>query len=338
VYLITSDLHFTDNPKDQYRFDLFPWLKEQAARYGCSYLFILGDITDKKDKHSSKLTNKIIDCLTDLSKNLKIFILFGNHDGLDSNLPFFKFLNKIPNIKFIFDIKRCMSINEETFMFLPHTRDPQGEWKDLDFSEADYIFMHQTFTGALASTKKRLDGMHQNYLRDAKGVIISGDIHVPQQLGKVTYVGSPYNIHFGDEFEPRILMIRDGDISNLHFPCLKKHTVVISSPGELSSKSGLEPRDQVKIRLNLDSENLVEWTNYRKEVMKICDEMNLDLYGIELIEDKGETQTGIKCSVNIKNWTKLEVFDRFCEDESVDSYTVDIGREILDEVPQTQVH
>lgn len=337
MYLVTSDLHFTDNPKDQYRFDLFPWLKEKAERYDCKYLFILGDLTDKKDKHSSRLTNKIIDCLTDLSKNLKIFILCGNHDYVDPSLPFFKFLNKIPNVKFVFDIKRCMSINEETFMFLPHTRDPQEDWKDLDFSEADYIFMHQTFNGALASTKKRLDGFHQNYLRDAKGEVVSGDIHVPQQLGKVTYVGSPYHIHFGDEFEPRVLMIKDKSISNLSFPCLRKHTVVISSPEELSEKSNLEPQDQVKIRLHLNSENLVEWTNYRKEIIKICNEMNLDLYGIELLEDKKETQTKIKHSTSIKNWTKLEVFNRFCEDESVDSYTIDIGREILDEVQQSKI-
>lgn len=31
--LLTSDLHLTDRDRDEYRWGLFPWLKEQIAVY-----------------------------------------------------------------------------------------------------------------------------------------------------------------------------------------------------------------------------------------------------------------------------------------------------------------
>ncbi|HWY34909.1 MAG TPA: hypothetical protein VNX68_09695, partial [Nitrosopumilaceae archaeon] len=66
--LITSDLHLTDKDRDEYRWGLFPWLKQQIISYKPTTLLFLGDTTDAKDRHSAKLTNRIVDCFTDLAK------------------------------------------------------------------------------------------------------------------------------------------------------------------------------------------------------------------------------------------------------------------------------
>lgn len=46
--IMISDLHLTDSPRDEYRWGLFPWLREQIKVYKIEHLLILGDITDRK--------------------------------------------------------------------------------------------------------------------------------------------------------------------------------------------------------------------------------------------------------------------------------------------------
>jgi UDP-2,3-diacylglucosamine pyrophosphatase LpxH len=56
--IITSDLHLTDRPQDEYRWGIFPWLVNQSKELEVENLFILGDLTDFKDKHSAKIILK----------------------------------------------------------------------------------------------------------------------------------------------------------------------------------------------------------------------------------------------------------------------------------------
>ena len=93
--LVISDLHLTDNNLDSYRWKIFDVLVELCNKYNVKELIILGDITEKKNDHSSELVNKILDNFYYLCQKTKLCnlnILCGNHDYIDSNTPFFKFL------------------------------------------------------------------------------------------------------------------------------------------------------------------------------------------------------------------------------------------------------
>ena len=59
MILVIGDLHLTDQPKDAYRFGIFKWIKKQIEKHQPEYTVILGDLTDKKDKHSAGLVNRI---------------------------------------------------------------------------------------------------------------------------------------------------------------------------------------------------------------------------------------------------------------------------------------
>ena len=82
---LTSDIHLTESPTDEYRWKLFDWINEFAF----DELIICGDLTNNKDHHSAKLTNRLHRSISIIAKDVKeIIIVKGNHDYYSSYLPF----------------------------------------------------------------------------------------------------------------------------------------------------------------------------------------------------------------------------------------------------------
>src|SRR3974390_2270860 len=138
-WLITSDIHLSDRPRDSYRFGLFKWLVQQQRQHNTTPTFILGDLTHEKDNHSSLLVNRAIDEMTQLKP--PVYILRGNHDGIDPNNPYFGFLSCIDGFEFVgIPTARNFGVS-----LIPHYR------RQADFDEAlegvnpgCAIMVHQT--------------------------------------------------------------------------------------------------------------------------------------------------------------------------------------------------
>lgn len=276
--IFTTDLHFTDNPREAYRFDIFKILEALIKSRGLSYCFLLGDLTDRTDNHSSFLVNTLIQHLSSLSKCCKIFILRGNHDCVDEKLPFFQFLKEIPNIHYFSEPEKIL-LDGTKILMLPHSRNPVEEWKELKLSQADIIFMHQTVARAISENGQTLKGMAEEWFTDCRE-IYSGDVHVPQRIGNLLYVGSPYHVHFGDHFNP-VVRVRhtDGHIEDISPNLKSRHMWNLLSLNEL----GLTPYkagDQVKIRLNIPSTEWGNWLQIKTSVRAKCDEMGVELLDI----------------------------------------------------------
>ena len=79
-WLLSADLHLSDRARDSHRFGLFPWLKKQQQKNKVDATFLLGDLTQEKDRHSSALVNRIVEELLTLTP--PVYVLRGNHDGL----------------------------------------------------------------------------------------------------------------------------------------------------------------------------------------------------------------------------------------------------------------
>lgn len=225
--LLTSDVHFTTAPRDSYRWGLFPWLKETIEKHKVTTLVINGDLTEAKDRHPSALVNSLVSWVAVLASMCDVVINKGNHDGLDLSQPFFGFLKDIPGVIFVTDPAE-VDLPLGKALFLPNTPDPEAEWKDLraGFNNYSAIFCHQTFQGCVRDNGTKSDeGAALSLFKGYRGKVYSGDIHVPQKLGPVTYIGAPYRIRFGDTFEPRCLLLEGSSEKNLHFPCLKKWVI-----------------------------------------------------------------------------------------------------------------
>ena len=266
--LLISDLHLTANPDDEYRWTLFEWLIETIGHEDVKTVVILGDLTDAKDFHSATLVNRVVENLVALTRpGVQVTVLQGNHDYLKSGHTFFGFANNIPNIRFITKIgDDCVdSVTGPNCFYLPHTKTPAKDWAGLDFSHYSYVFMHQTISGAVASNGQEMDGEEMpDFTAKGGPKVYSGDIHVPQVIKGVEYVGSPYHVHFGDNFKPRaVLLDRRNRPVDLHFKSPRRLGIKVTSFAQLKSYE-LDDGDQVKLTVKLSPAEASGWLALRR--------------------------------------------------------------------------
>lgn len=286
MILFTADLHFTDLPRDEHRWALLPWLKEQARKQNVATIILGGDLTDAKNCHSADLTNRLVDGLRDLARACEVIIIRGNHDYIDPATPFFGFMDGEKNLAFI---KEPTYLQDIRTWLLPNTRDYQTDWKGLDFNKAEYIFCHQTFDGAISEMNDHaLTGIPPSVFGKTKAQIYSGDIHKAQRLTKqIVYVGSPYKVRFGESHTPRVLLIRDdGTTKDLHFPTKNKLTVDLQGTEPLADSAAweiLKAGDQVKVRVHMPRTAYAEWPAIKRNIIAEAAEMGLELTGPELL-------------------------------------------------------
>ncbi len=276
--LITSDLHFTDKPREEFRWGIFQWLKNRVSETKCDEVLILGDATDAKDRHSSKLVNRMCEELFKLSNQCPVVWLAGNHDFFsDADESFFRFLHTVETLTFITKPTLVkMSIGSAYFV-------PAGVKWDFGIPEVDYLFTHATFSGAKAENGRTLTGVDPKVLSGFKGKVLSGDIHTPQKLygGLVEYCGAPYHTRFGDEYDPRVLFVaNNGTTKDLHFPAPYKRVLTITEPDHLLDEK-VEKGDHVKVRCLLRRADYDKWRDYQKEIRRVADQQGWVLCGSE---------------------------------------------------------
>jgi hypothetical protein len=168
-------------------------------------------------------------------------------------------------------------------LFLPHTKTPIKDWGGLFFGNFTYVFMHQTAPGSIASNGQEMQGEALPSLSEDGGPkIYSGDIHVPQTIGSIEYIGSPYHVHFGDRFTPRCILIdKRGRAENLYFPTISRVTVTVSSMQELHAQK-LAEGDQIKLRFNLSDADKHQWFAIRRAASDWLKSKHVDVHGVEL--------------------------------------------------------
>ena len=265
--LLLSDLHLNDSLETEYRWEIFNFIKHlrlnEETPNAFKNIFILGDLTDQKDRHSGKLVNRIIDHFVELSKHHRIYILRGNHDGLDPEWPYFRFLNHFENIFFIKDTAKITIDGSVPLHFYAH-----GYSSQFVPNPDGISFFHETFRGVVYKTGQVADGEHLTS-PEFEALCFSGDIHEPQQVGDVIYVGSQYHTRFGDEFNPRAILldIISRDYRSIPVNIGKKITLTVNSPEEFIEKIATHPSDMVRIQIpdNKEATKLFQYISASKK-------------------------------------------------------------------------
>jgi len=340
MWLIASDLHLTDAERDKHRLGIFRFLAEQGKRYGVTEILLLGDITDRKDNHPGRLVNSVVTEILDLVKVAPVHILQGNHDYANIDGATFRWFQLLDDLgvkvryydeptvvplESRLDVRDCL--------FFPFQRDKTkfteiaAQYSDWDFCA---VFFHQTFTGAETSTGLLLPGVPVSAVDrwTQKGVrMFSGDIHVPQKVGGVEYIGSPYQINFGDKFEGRVVLYdpHTSTKRDLKYPCTRKHTIELTSPDELSTHQ-IARGDQVKIRLYLTASQQAEWAERSREIEQAVRNIGAELFGVEvrLKEEDTPQASGEESTFSASDYQG--VFDSYCKSASVPDEYVEVGK------------
>lgn len=328
--LLCTDLHLSDKPRDRYRFDFIPHLAKQVRAEKANGIVILGDITERKDNHSALLTNSIIASLRILAAECPVYIIKGNHDYQSNpNLPFFKFLNHIKGIMFI-----TKPVYHHGLLFVPHLTDV-NEWRNLyrlvPDAPLDSVFIHQTVSGAISESGQRLDGFPLKPLKRLKCKVFGGDIHKPQTLEPVIYIGPPYHIRFGDNFTPRYLLLDTAKqiYKEFHFTCPRKWMFIIRDVDELDNKD-IREGDQVKVKLELTREEVTDWAVMKADVVKAISDRGAECFGVELkVWKQSEVKPRDQRRSNEGSRDPSEIVRNFSKREKLSSTIRDVGLELL---------
>lgn len=285
-FLVVGDPHLTARAQDEYRWDLFRWLRVQIKHHKPDAVIILGDLTDKKDNHSSLLVNRLVRELRRLG--IDIYILEGNHDYIDPQHPFFGFLSDIPNIHFIKEPTRIDAGGGMTALLLPHTRDTVVDWKKWRKEPTDVVaFMHQTVKYAKASNGQEMtEGVLDRHAMKryfGQMLVVSGDIHVPQRVSKTIYVGTPYPVHFGDNFKCRVMLWDNGDYTFIHRHTISRWSLRVTSLDEVKA-IGMTTGDHAKIIVALPRSAFHTAAEVKKSIQDYCAKAEVTIYGLKLVE------------------------------------------------------
>lgn len=340
-FVLTGDLHLTESAKHAARWGVFKFLETVAREQEVGAVLINGDIADAKDRHPAKMVNRLVDAIRDLAESVEVVISMGNHCYLDPKNPFFGFLEHVhPRVRYV-RTPKALRIGGLRTLVLPHTRSPvQGgvlSFPSLRPSTGEYdaICLHQTLNGCQASNGQVLEGLQPSRF-DPEHVgaafVFSGDIHKPQRVGNVEYVGSPYQVAFGDEFVGRVLVVFQDqwiDVPNVSAP--RKHTVSIDFQ-EVDGKwdEQVYAGDGCRVVLRLLANEVHEAALARKEILarlrsKGCVDASVRFDVIRVGSNRKRRPVFDEGS----SWDNPTVFDRYCDAHNVEDDLRVIGRERL---------
>jgi predicted phosphodiesterase len=321
--LITADIHLNDNLRDFHRISFLRTFRDICRTHRADIAIVLGDITDKKDNHGSWLVNQVADHfyrLAGICQN--VIVLRGNHDYLSPEFPFYRFLQRIDGVSWINTPTEGQLLSTAIrkalgrTLWLPHTDNPQRDWKGLDTKAFELIFTHQTFKGATAGFGRKLEGIDPEELLPGNAVIVSGDIHVPQNLGRVRYVGAPYTVNFGDSYEPRVLLLEGNKMTSIKCTGPQKRLVEAQSLDEFKIRCDkvANTRDLIKARITVD--NLGSWPAIKESIKSWCDKHGLVAHTIQPIllpsthmKERATADTQRSDQQRLKDYGKLRNMD-----------------------------
>jgi DNA repair exonuclease SbcCD nuclease subunit len=185
---------------------------------GLDTIVQLGDFFDNRKTINIKLFNDILDkfCKVVDEKGFKFYSLIGNHDIYYSSTLEVNLVNIIeriyPNSFKFFDEVSTVKLGSYTYKFFPWLIDKKIEEKDLE--GADVIFGHfeiKDFEMVKGHVNQTSD-LDSKFFKKAKKLkrVVSGHYHVQSSDGFIMYVGTPYQLNWGDYRTRRGFFVFEG--------------------------------------------------------------------------------------------------------------------------------
>lgn len=205
---ITADLHLTTQETNPERYQAFADILDQCGKSGIEVLVIAGDLFEKNFKNFSDFEST---CRKHAKKELKIFIIPGNHD---SELV----SSAITNGQVTVIEEPTIESFDSEFLFLvvPYAeKTNMGEqiapFKDKLPLEKWILISHGDWIGGVQPSDSYEQGVYMpisnaDIAKYAPFQIFLGHIHLPSDSGKVHYVGSPCPIKSTETGQRRFII------------------------------------------------------------------------------------------------------------------------------------
>lgn len=307
VAVLISDIHFNLKTREVAGAALRMALIE-AEKHNVP-LILGGDTHDTK----AILRGECIKTIVSILKNAKVpvKVLVGNHDKIHekSNEHALEFLR--PYVDLI-DSTRVMDAHfRETIGFIPYQSTNEAFLEELSqFRKGSLVICHQGFKGAYMGEYTKDDSSV-----DCKKVedyrIISGHYHRHQNIGTVTYIGTPYTITFAEANDgPKGYVILNSDRSIEQVPInLRRHVIMERTIENLYDKmfESTLKEDLIWLKVRGPSVEL-DKINKRNVGIKIIGHQNFKLDKISTDVENVELDTS--------NLTDEQILDGMIEQEN----------------------
>lgn len=191
--------------------DIVNQVGEVAKKYSVKRIFLLGDVFELKDRIPARIMILFAEAVAKFTCPLTI--LKGNHDFAEDDYAPIRLLEREGKVKFI----AAPYINME-IAFLPYFRKYETfteEWKklhgtikgDTGFDVGVKLFLfHNTVPGSKFANNRKAEGEF-DLPTFANIRYLAGDIHLPQKVGPIQYLGSPYQVDFGEEGQDKFVYL-----------------------------------------------------------------------------------------------------------------------------------
>lgn len=334
--LLFSDPHFTDTPVDAYRWDIFKSLRSIAINNKVKEIVCLGDTSDRKDRHSGTLVNKLVDSFSDLhfETEASIMILAGNHDMPLTGPYFWTFINNHKGTRYIKEWEVHWDKEKKGIFYLPFSSNPKSDWPSL--TQAKLIYMHQTIEGALMLDENNKAVLKGHDLPELPEVAIySGDVHRPQFIKGITYIGTPHPIKFSETWANRVLLIdtdEPKEYQEFIIKGIRRAILDIKNVNELT-KTDFKQGDQLRIRVQLEGKNMVLWPIEEEKIRLWAKDRGIYLASVEAtIIGGGVTAKSDEKKAELEIMKPDDVVKSFCEDEKLSDELLQMGLSLIKEV------
>ena len=222
-FIVLGDTHFgvkgfnedfLDNQLKFFHEQLFPYMKEN----GINTIIQMGDLLDNRKIINIKTFNRLVEELFIPMKKLGFrFISFlGNHDiyyssTLEINLVKY-FQELFPDTVTIYEKPGMITLGNYNYKLIPWLVD--GKITEKDLKGADVVFGHfeiKNFEMVKGHIDHKSD-LSSGFFKKIKGLkrVVSGHYHIQSTDGFVMYVGTPYQINWGDYATPRGFFVFEG--------------------------------------------------------------------------------------------------------------------------------
>jgi DNA repair exonuclease SbcCD nuclease subunit len=331
--LLSADWHLTDNDIEKYRWNVFDVLIKTSIENQVNTIILSGDIFDRRDKHPGTLINSFINAILDIKQkiNAEILILAGNHDTPLKNTYYWSFLNSI-GIKYIW--------NPELFndvYLLPFSPNPVEDWKELDFNNVKAIIMHQTIAGAVVDGDRVITDAPHPMPKLPDIPIYSGDIHRPQFIQGVTYIGVPHPTRFSEDWPNRFLLINDVDWSTykeIPIESIRRCVLEISNAAVLN-QTEFKKGDQLRIKFKLTNRGLALWPTEEQAIREWAKQKEVTIVSIEaILVDNIDTSiptSNAEIDAGVELMPADQIIRTFGEEESLSQEIIDFGIKLVQE-------
>lgn len=213
--IATADLHLDNRPDHEYRWEIFDYIETVAKVKKANSIIIAGDITDIKDHHTNQFICKLVERVMQMASatSCRVFLLKGNHDYIDGDFPLIRVFDHVKvvapekiNIVPVWKQDSVWVPGIGVTEFIPHTRGEPEPLKRSEHESPELVVCHQHFEGAHSSSGDVIPGGDPVFksIKDSDALKIAGDIHAPQVVDGVQYLGAPHPIQFGDDFQPGV--------------------------------------------------------------------------------------------------------------------------------------